>query len=103
MTTKKKMKVTDVRPTPFEGKYLDDETGTYDITLVPTASGMCELHVWADPAGKGDSMPLNGSPLSLMVASGAPTAEKSYVDGYTNETSKQDALQKKHQHHDALR
>lgn len=93
--TKKKMKVADVRLATFEGRWLDDQRGTHEISLIPTASGNSELHVWADPSGSGERLPLNGSPFMVPVTPGKPTAHTSFVDGYAKDIKNQELGKKK--------
>ena len=97
-----KKKIADAKESPFEGRWIDDESGTYGITYVPTVAGMSEVHVWCDPQSKGERLPFVGSPFLIQVTAGRPTSEQSYVDGYTKESRNQEQQKKRGQEQQQL-
>ena len=73
--------------------------GTYQIHYIAQVAGNLELHVWCDLNGKGERMAFPGSPFSVSVSAGTPSASASRVDGWTLEkrasTDKNNNLNKK--------
>ena len=45
--------------------------------------------------GREERIALNGSPFVIQVAAGLPTAQRSYVDGYSKETKNQEQQKKR--------
>lgn len=98
VTSELRKKVQDVKEAAFEGVWSAE--GTYQIHYIAQVAGNLELHVWCDLNGnKGERMAFPGSPFSVSVSAGTPSASASRVDGWTLEkrasTDKNNNLNKK--------
>ena len=85
-----KKKITDVKAYTFEGGWGEEDSGEYFVTYMPREAGNHELHVWCDPNDKGERVALPGSPFTVHVVAGAPTASRSHVEGFTKESRQAD-------------
>ena len=77
-----KKKLAEVKPFPFNLEWQQEGSGECKLTFFATHSGANELHTWILPQSKGERLALPGSPFTLHVAAGTPTASHSHVTGW---------------------
>jgi hypothetical protein len=84
--SKEKEKLASAKEYPFEGRWDHADGDIFEIIFTATVSGTCEMHVWADPLGKGDRQACPGSPFSVHVQAGPASSTASHVDGWAKES-----------------
>lgn len=81
-----KSKLSDVKAIPFLAEWGPEDSGEYKLTYTATTAGMNELHIWCDPESKDERIALPGSPFTLHVIAGTPSAQNSSVNGWSRES-----------------
>ena len=81
---KRKQQMDSLALQSFEGLWVD---GQYEIRYVAQNAGAHQLHVWADPDGNGERVPVPGSPFTLSVVENDAAPASSSI-GYPQQEEK---------------